>query len=80
MVDTKEVVEFAKINNLLYFETSAKENFMIDEVFSYMSYILIKELSKEKSSNETFFNNININNVNSIDSNEHIELKDKCNC
>ena len=67
-VSKEEGEEFAKKNNLIFLETSAKNNDNVDKLFEYFTYKLIKYYEKNKEQyiqdeTDTFgqFDNINLN-------------------
>ena len=65
-VSTKEAIEYAGINNMAFFEVSAKDEINIENMFNFIIQELLKDMEKEKNNNLTY-NNPTYNNPTYID-------------
>ena len=77
VVNKKEGEEFAKNNNILFFETSAKDYDSVENVF----LTLTKEYLKNKEEEKKPFENISNSNISSVNGNvndEDIEIDPSC--
>ena len=82
LVDKREVKEeeidrFAKDNNIIYFETSAKDGKNIDESFYYIAEKLIEQFEKKEKENEEKKDIINSDN---LKQNTKVIIGDKKKC
>jgi len=76
-ISHEEANNFAKENNLKYFETSAKTGYGIDETFNQL-YQDIYELNKKDNPENEKNKNIQLENTNNDESNEKGKKKSKC--
>ena len=76
-ISHEEANNFAKENNLKYFETSAKTGYGIDETFNQL-YQDIYELNKKDNQENGKDKNIQLENTNNDESNEKGKKKSKC--
>ena len=76
-ISHEEANNFAKENNLKYFETSAKTGYGIDETFNRL-YQDIYELNKKDNPENGKDKNIQLENTNNDESNEKGKKKSKC--
>ena len=81
-IDKDKAKEFAKLKNLCFLETSAKNNENVEKLFEYFTYKLIKyfEKNKDKYVDEENNNHINRLSTNFEDINK-LQVKEKqCKC
>ena len=76
-ISHEEANNFAKENNLKYFETSAKTGYGIDETFNQL-YQDIYELNKKDNPENEKNKNIQLENTNNDEPNEKGKKKSKC--
>ena len=76
-ISHEEANNFAKENNLKYFETSAKTGYGIDETFNQL-YQDIYELNKKDNQENGKDKNIQLENTNKDEPNEKVKKKSKC--
>ena len=76
-ISHEEANNFAKENNLKYFETSAKTGYGIDETFNQL-YQDIYELNKKDNQENGKDKNIQLENTNNDEPNEKVKKKSKC--
>ena len=76
-ISHEEANNFAKENNLKYFETSAKTGYGIDETFNQL-YQDIYELNKKDNPENGKDKNIQLENTNNDEPNEKVKKKSKC--
>ena len=62
--DSNEAISYANENNLIYYETSAKQNINIEKVFFHIGEILYKNWLETKSNENSIKNSINLNKQN----------------
>lgn len=62
--DSNEAISYANENNLIYYETSAKQNINIEKVFFHIGEILYKNWLETKSNENSVKNSINLNKQN----------------
>ena len=77
VIDKKEGEEFAKNNNALFFETSAKDYDSVENVFLTLSEEYIKNQEKEKKPFENIVDS-NISSVNGNVNDKDIEIDPSC--
>ena len=77
VIDKKEGEEFAKNNNALFFETSAKDYDSVENVFLTLSEEYIKNQEKEKKPFENIINS-DISSVNGNVNDKDIEIDPSC--
>ena len=79
-VSIEESLEYAKRKNLVFFETSAKNDDNVSEAFNFMAYKLIEFYSKNRTAYEGFSQS-NINNTkNTVSSGKKIDDKKNSKC
>lgn len=73
-VTKEEAINFAKENNIPYFETSAKDNSNVTEVFTYLAQTIYKRTSKAPQSVGKTID------ITTDDKSTKKEKKSECNC
>ena len=83
-VSSEDAIEYAKLHNLLYFETSALKNIMVTEAFHYIAYEITKVMiSKSEhivSTDENQSNEIKGTKLINDQESFSFEKKKKCSC
>ena len=77
-VSYEEGKNFAEENNLLFFETSAKEGNNIQEIFFESASVILDKINNGEIKLETSDNGIKINN--SVEDEDMVKLKNKKRC
>ena len=77
-IDKEKIEKYVQLNNMKYFEVSAKSGKNVDIIFTEIAKLILEGKSEEEIMEQFTNNNFNDSSIITLDSNKSIKKRNKC--
>ena len=77
-IDKEKIEKYVQLNNMKYFEVSAKSGKNVDVIFTEIAKLILEGKSEEEIMEQFTNNNFNDSSIITLDSNKSIKKRNKC--